>query len=303
MNTNLPELHSCVLCPRKCYVDRASGQCGYCGENAELRVGRAALHFWEEPCISGTCGSGTVFFAGCSLRCVYCQNYDLIRSGGGVPVTEERLAAIFLELEKKGAANINLVTPDHFIPQILPALKSAKKEGLTLPVVWNLSGYETVAQLQMIEEFADIYLTDLKYLDADLASAYSSAPDYPETARAALAEMVRQQPVPVFDEAGMMKKGVIVRHLLLPGHVQASQKVLDYLYGTYGGRIYVSMMNQYTPRPGIADQFPELARRVTKREYEKLVDHALLLGMENAFIQEGGTAEESFIPAFDGEGV
>ena len=294
---------TCTLCPRACGAGRAAGTPGFCGETDTLRVGRAALHFWEEPCISGACGSGTVFFAGCTLRCVYCQNHDLIRSGAGIPVTEERLTEIFFELREKGAANINLVTPDHFIPQILPAVRAAKKEGLGLPFVWNLSGYETAEQLRMIEGAADVYLTDLKYLDSDLAGRYSSAPDYPEVAKAALAEMVRQKPRLCFDEKGMLREGVIVRHLLLPSHVNPSKEVLRYLRGTYGDAILVSIMNQYTPRPGIETEFPELARRVTKREYEKLVAFALSLGMENAFIQEGPTALESFIPAFDGEGV
>ena len=303
MNQKNDRLHACTLCPRNCGADRTAGEKGFCGEADTLRVGRAALHFWEEPCISGTVGSGTVFFAGCSLRCVYCQNHDLIRSGAGVPVTEQQLAAAFLNLQKKGAANINLVTPDHFIPRILPALQTARDSGLTLPIVWNLSGYETPGQLQMIEDYADIYLTDLKYLDPEPAAAYSSAPDYPETAKAALAEMVRQKPALKYNEDGMLREGVIVRHLLLPSHVNASKKVLSYLHETYGSRILLSIMNQYTPRPGIGDRFPELARRVTKREYQKLIDHALSIGIENAFIQEGGTALESYIPSFDGEGL
>ena len=297
------KLCRCTLCPRNCGADRTAGERGFCGETAALRVGRAALHFWEEPCISGTCGSGTVFFAGCSLRCVYCQNHELNRIGAGVPVTEQQLAAAFLNLQEKGAANINLVTPDHFIPQILPTLQTARDSGLLLPIVWNLSGYETIEQLQMIEDFADIYLTDLKYLDPELAAAYSSAPDYPETAKAAVAEMVRQKPVLKYDENGMLKEGVIVRHLLLPAHVNASKKVLSYLQETYGSRILISIMNQYTPRPGIGDRFPELGRRVTRREYQKLIDHAISIGIENAFIQEGETAQDSFIPAFDGEGI
>ena len=293
----------CTLCPRRCRADRSAGKKGFCGETGTMRVGRAALHFWEEPCISGETGSGTVFFAGCALRCVYCQNHDLIRSGAGIPVTEQQLARIFLDLEAQHAANINLVTPDHFIPEILPAIQTARENGLSLPVVWNLSGYETVEQIRMTAPYADIYLADLKYLDPEPAAAYSSAPDYPETAKAALAEMVRLKPLLKYDDNGMLKEGVIVRHLLLPSHVNASKKVLTYLKETYGEQILISIMNQYTPRPGIDSQFPELARRVTKREYERLLDHALSIGIENAFIQEGQTALESFIPAFDGEGV
>ena len=294
---------ACTLCPRRCRADRTFGHAGFCGESDMIRVGRAALHFWEEPCISGSCGSGTVFFAGCTLRCVYCQNHDLIRSGAGIPVSADRLMEIFFELKAKGAANINLVTPDTFIPQILPAVRSAKAAGLHLPFVWNLSGYETVEQIRMLEGSADIYLTDLKYLDTELAAKYSTAPDYPRTAKAALSEMIRQKPLLRFDENGMLQEGVIVRHLLLPGHVNASKSVLSYLKETGGEQILISIMNQYTPRPGIETRFPELARRVTKREYERLIDYALSLGMENAFVQEDGTALESFIPAFDGEGV
>ena len=294
---------ACTLCPRRCRADRTFGHAGFCGESDMIRVGRAALHFWEEPCISGSCGSGTVFFAGCTLRCVYCQNHDLIRSGAGIPVSADRLMEIFFELKAKGAANINLVTPDPFIPQILPAVRSAKAAGLHLPFVWNLSGYETVEQIRMLEGSADIYLTDLKYLDTELAAKYSAAPDYPRTAKAALSEMIRQKPLLRFAENGMLQEGVIVRHLLLPGHVNASKSVLRYLKETGGEQILISIMNQYTPRPGIETRFPELARRVTKREYERLIDYALSLGMENAFVQEGGTALESFIPAFDGEGV
>lgn len=295
--------HTCTLCPRRCGAVRDAGEKGFCGETGTLRAGRAALHLWEEPCITGEHGSGTVFFAGCTLRCVYCQNYELLRSGAGIPITEERLASIFLELAEKGASNINLVTPDHFIQQILPAIREAREQGLSLPLVWNLSGYETVEQIRMIGEYADVYLTDLKYLDPELAAKYSSAPDYPETAKAAIAEMVRQKPLLKQDENGLLREGVIVRHLLLPSHVNASKAVLQYLHETYGDRILVSIMNQYTPRPGIETEYPELARCVTKREYDRLVDYAISLGMENAFIQEGPTALESFIPAFDGEGV
>lgn len=293
----------CVFCPRACRADRHAGTKGFCGETYTIRVGRAALHLWEEPCITGENGSGTVFFAGCTLRCVYCQNYALLQSGAGIAVTEQQLAETFLKLAEKGASNINLVTPDHFIPQILPAIRIARDSGLSLPFVWNLSGYETVEQIRMIEEYADIYLTDLKYLDPELAGRYSSAPDYPETAKAALAEMVRQKPLLKYEGSGTLKEGVIVRHLLLPSHVNASKAVLRYLHETYGEQILISIMNQYTPRPGIEENYPELGRRTTRREYERLVDYAISLGIENAFIQEGTTALESFIPAFDGEGI
>ena len=289
---------SCTLCPRKCGADRASGNTGFCGETDVIRIGRAALHFWEEPCISGKCGSGTVFFTGCTLRCAYCQNGALLRPGAGRTVSADELTGIFLDLAAQGAANVNLVTPDHFLPQILPAMRKAREDGLSIPYVLNISGYETVPMIRMLDGLADIYLIDFKYTDTELAERYSHAPDYPETAKAALAEMVRQQPEPVFDANGMMRKGVIVRHLLLPGHVRASEEAVRYLYETYGNRIFISIMNQYTPMPGIVASFPELGRRVTKREYGRLIDYALSLGIENAFIQEGKTAAESFIPDF-----
>ena len=294
---------SCKLCPRACGVDRAAGQKGYCGVSGKtVRVARAALHMWEEPCISGDKGSGTVFFGGCPLRCVYCQNRDIARAGAGREITEERLSEIFLELQAKGAANINLVTPTHYTPQIVQAVGNAREKGLALPIVYNCSGYESVETLKLLEGIADVYLTDFKYMESETAARYSHAPDYPDVAKAALAEMVCQQPEAFFDEAGMMRRGVIVRHLLLPGNLKNAEAVVKYVHEIYGNQVYLSLMNQYTPMPGM-ERWPELNRRVTKREYEKLLDFALELGVENGFIQEGKTAEESFIPPFDCEGV
>ena len=257
---------------------------------------------WEEPCISGSQGSGTVFFSGCPLRCVYCQNRDIARAGAGKEITVERLSEIFLELQEKGAANINLVTPTHYTPEIVKAVAEARDSGLTLPIVYNCGGYEKPETLRTLEGIVDIYLTDFKYMDAEAARRYSHAPDYPEIAKEALGEMVRQQPEPVFDEKGMMKKGVIVRHLLLPGHLKNAEAVVKYVYETYGNRVYLSLMNQYTPLPGM-EKWPEINRKVTRREYDRLLDYAVELGVENGFIQEGRTAEESFIPAFDCEGI
>ncbi len=296
----------CRLCPRACGADR-DRTTGFCGETNTVRVARAALHFWEEPCISGPeggAGSGTVFFTGCNLRCVYCQNFDLSRGQTGKEITVERLAQIFLELQEQGALNINLVTPTHFIPQITEALSEAKTQGLHLPVVYNTSGYETVDSLRLLDGFVDIYLPDFKYWEPETAANYSQAPDYPKVAKAALAEMVRQASAPVFDENGIMKSGVIVRHLLLPGHVSEGKKIVAYLVQTYGDQIYVSLMNQYTPLGSLdQEKYPELARKVTKKEYDSLVDYAIDLGVENGFIQEGDTASESFIPPFTLEGV
>lgn len=293
----------CTLCPRNCNVDREAGERGVCGVTGEGILGaRAALHMWEEPCISGECGSGTVFFSGCSLRCIYCQNYEIAHAESGKRITVERLSEIFLELAKKGAHNINLVTPTHYTPEIIRAVLRARACGLTLPIIYNCSGYEKVETLKMLEGIVDIYLTDFKYMESDLAAKFSKAPDYPTIAKEALKEMVRQTGAPVFDENDLMKKGVIVRHLLLPNHLKNAKAVVQYVYETYGDQVYLSLMNQYTPLPQVR-HIPELNRKVTDREYEKLLDYAIDLGVEQAFIQEGETAEESFIPSFSCEGI
>ena len=284
-----------------CNVDREV-TIGYCGVKDTLRVARAALHFWEEPCISGEEGSGAVFFTGCNLRCVFCQNFQIARAEQGKEITVERLSEIFLELQEQKANNINLVTATHYVPQIVESLKMAKERGLHIPVVYNCGGYETVETLKLLEGLVDIYLPDFKYVDHDRAKRYSRAEDYPETAKKALEEMVRQQPEAEFDERGIMKKGVIVRHLMLPGGIKDSKAVVKYLYETYGNQIFISLMNQYTPLPHVAD-YPEIDRKLKKFEYDRLVDYAISLGVENGFIQEGETAEESFIPAFTNEGV
>ncbi len=303
----------CNLCPRNCLIDRHKGEPGFCRSDERIFVARAALHMWEEPCISGKKGSGAVFFSGCNLRCVYCQNYEIAAGQKGKQVSTGRLAEIFLELQDKGAENINLVTPDHHILQVAEAAALAKERGLWLPVVYNGSGYEKREIIRELTGIVDIFLTDFKYMDEELAEKYSSASDYPAVAKAALREMVKTAGGPVFDERGMMQKGVIVRHLLLPGHKKNAREVIRYVYETYGDKVYLSLMNQYTPFPRLREKFPErckaggdfgeLCRKVTKREYDAVVDYALTLGVKNAFIQEGDTAKESFIPAFDGEGV
>ena len=295
-------MRECRLCPRNCGVDRLGGQRGYCRVGAQLLVARAALHMWEEPCISGEEGSGTVFFSGCSLGCKFCQNREISGGKRGKEISVERLADIFLRLQGQGANNINLVTAGHYLPQTAAALRIAKTKGLAIPVVYNSSGYEKRESLKWLEGLVDIYLPDFKYMDGELAKKYSNAQDYPEAAKTALQEMVRQTVSAQFDERGRIRRGVIVRHLLLPGHVSDSKKVVEYLYNTYGNQIYISLMNQYTPMPAM-EQDPLLSRKVTAREYGRLVDYALSLGLENGFLQEGETAKESFIPAFDGEGV
>ena len=312
----MPEIANtaCRLCPRSCGADRAGGKKGYCGADDRVMVARAVLHMWEEPCISGTNGSGAVFFCGCPLHCVYCQNREISGGDGGAAVTVSELAEIFLKLQGQKAHNINLVTAGHYAPQAAEAVRLAKARGLSIPIVWNSSGYEKVETLRMLEGLVDIWLPDFKYMDPDLAARLSRAPDYPRVAAAALEEMAGQAErraqkecdgkgvTEVFTDEGIMKRGVIVRHLLLPGHVKQSKQVIGYLLRTYGDRIRISLMSQYTPVPAVAND-PLLGRRVTRREYDRLVRHALDLGLEKGFIQERDVAEESFIPAFDGTGV
>lgn len=299
---NNRSIQDCTLCPRMCHVNRSQGQRGFCGMTDTIYGARAALHMWEEPCISGTKGSGAVFFSGCTLRCIFCQNNRIADGSCGKPISAKRLAEIFLELQQKDAANINLVTATHFAPMVAEALQDAKMQGLHLPVVYNCSGYEREETLQMFEGLVDIWLPDFKYMDAVLGWEYSRVKDYPETAKAALAQMVRQQSRCVFDEEGYMKKGVLVRHLILPGHVKNAKQVLQYLYETYADQIYISLMNQYTPMPQVAD-IPLLNRKVTRREYERVLTYAMDLGIEQGYFQDGDTAGESFIPLFDYEGI
>ena len=295
-------LKKCMLCPRECGAARLDGEEGVCGMSSEIYVARAALHMWEEPCISGEEGSGTVFFTGCSLGCVYCQNQAIARQHRGTKIPAGRLAEIYLSLQEQGANNINLVTAEHYVPQVCDSLEQAKAQGLRIPVVYNSGGYEKVETLKLLEGLVDVYLPDFKYMDPQLGQQYSNAPDYPLIAKEAIREMVRQTGKPVFDARGIIQKGVIVRHLLLPGHVKNAKQVVEYLYETYGDQIYLSLMSQYTPMDHMKED-PLLGRRVTKREYERLVDHAVTLGVTNGFIQDREVAKESFIPSFDGEGV
>lgn len=299
---NMNKYENCLLCPRKCGINRRTGQTGVCGVSSEIKVARAALHYWEEPCISGKRGSGAVFFSGCSLHCVFCQNREISDGKAGKVISKERLSDIFMELAGKGANNINLVTPGQYIPDIVWAVNDAKSRGMKLPIIYNTSGYENVTELKLLEGIVDVYLPDFKYMDSTLSARYSRAKDYPSVAKQVLSEMVRQQPDVVIDDAtGLIQKGVIVRQLLLPGHVNDAKAVLKYLYDTYHDHVYISMMSQFTP---IAlKDYPEINRTVTRREYERLVDYALEIGITNAFIQEGDVAKDSFIPAFDCEGV
>ncbi len=311
----------CMGCPRECGAVRAK-EIGFCGAGNLPKIARAALHFWEEPCISGVNGSGTVFFSGCSLCCVYCQNRKIALGDVGTTVSVERLSEIYLELQEQGAHNINLVTPAHETDAVIRSLERAKRQGLQIPIVYNTGSYEKVENLKRLEGLVDVWLPDLKYYSPELSARYSSAPDYFEVAKNAIAEMFRQAGKPVFaplaseqgeaadsqeaeDEMQLIKQGVIVRHMVIPTHTADSKKIVEYLYRTYGDDIFISIMSQYTPviDAETAKEYPELARKLTEREYDSVVDYAIELGVENAFIQEGDVAEESFIPAFDGTGV
>lgn len=286
---------ACRLCARKCEVDRTRGEIGFCRSSDKMKITRAALHFWEEPIISGECGSGTVFFSGCSLGCVYCQNARISRSSVGDEYTPETLAQQLLRLQEEGAHNINFVTPTHFAPSIVKTVKLARASGLTVPIVYNTGSYDTVDTVRMLDGLVDIYLPDLKYYRNETAKRLSYAADYPSVARLAIAEMMRQRPTPVI-ERGIMRSGVIARILLLPSHVAEAKLSVKYLYETYGNSIYISLMNQYTPMPGMKSP---LNRTVTNAEYSELVRYAEKIGVVNAFVQEGGTQSESFIPEFN----
>lgn len=289
---------SCRLCPRKCGVDRNSGKTGFCGADNRIKVARCALHFWEEPCISGEKGSGTVFFSHCTLKCVYCQNYNISTKNQGKFVTEDELRDMFLDLQNQGALNINLVTPTHYVPSIVSALKMAKEKGLTLPILYNTSGYEACETLELLRGYVDIFLPDFKYFSEDFAQKYSGTKDYPDVVKKAIAKMFEMVGKCEFDENGIIKKGVIVRHLMLPHLEDDTKKILEYLYKTYGDDIFISIMSQYTPLPTLPKDFPELDTPIDMAVYDNVLDFAVDLGIENAFIQEGESASESFIPEF-----
>ena len=291
----------CMLCPRKCGADREKN-IGYCGTGSKIKIARAALHEWEEPCISAKGGSGAIFFSGCGLRCIYCQNREISRGRIGIEIDENRFYEILFELKEKGAENINLVTAGHFLKQILPVLKKAKNDGINIPFVYNTSSYEAVEQIKALDKVVDIYLPDLKYISSELSQNFSSAEDYFDIASAAIDEMVRQKGKCVFDESGKMISGVIVRHLVLPKHIGEAKRIIRYLHTRYGNDIYISIMSQYTPLLKTC-KYPELLRRVKKDEYDRVIDYAEKIGIKNAFIQCGAAAEESFIPQFDCEGV
>lgn len=298
-------LSACELCPRRCRADRAAGECGVCGATDALRLARAALHFWEEPPISGEAGSGTVFFSGCPLKCVYCQNHEISTGNFGIDVSPERLAQIMLELQDQGALNINLVTATHYAHLLPEAIATARARGLVVPIVYNTSGYERVEAVRELDDLVDIWLTDFKYADAGLGRALSHVPDYPSVAQSALIEMARQLERHGGGAAradGTWTRGIIVRHLVLPGHTEDSCRVLDLIWDAVGD-VPISVMNQYTPNAAMRAAGGELARAVTREEYERVLDHADDLGFTQMFWQEGGAVDESFTPPFDTTGV
>lgn len=298
-------LESCALCPRACGVHRVQGARGVCGATNQLRLARAALHFWEEPPISGEAGSGTVFFSGCPLACIYCQNHEISTGNFGIDVPPERLVEIMLELQDQGALNINLVTATHFAHLLPRAVADARARGLAIPIVYNTSGYELTEAVSELGDLVDVWLTDFKYADAGLGRELSHVPDYPAVARAALKAMVgevRRRGGAQYDEAGIMRRGIIVRHLVLPGHSDDSCRVLDMIWDAVGD-VPISVMNQYTPNAAMRSAGGVLSRAVSHEEYERVLDHADDLGFTQMFWQEGGAVDESFTPAFDTTGV
>ena len=291
----------CELCPRRCGADRTR-QAGYCGAGQTLRVARAALHFWEEPCISGTKGSGTVFFSGCPLKCCYCQNWKISAEGFGKEISQERLTEIFLELQAKGAHNLNLVTATPWLEWVLPALDEARRQGCTLPVVYNTGGYETVETVRRLARYVDIWLADVKYVSPELAREYSGAADYFPVCEAAVRQMLAQTGAPVFDEEGILQKGVILRHLALPGCLADSRAVLDWMATLPRGSFIPSLMSQYTPFYKAAEH-KNLRRRISSWEYRQVIDRAVDLGLTEGYMQEKSSAREEYTPPFDLEGV
>ncbi|PRR78411.1 Radical SAM superfamily protein [Clostridium liquoris] len=298
----LSMLSKCELCPKSCGVDRLKDELGFCKGGRNVKVAKACLYYWEEPCISGTNGSGTVFFSNCNLNCVFCQNHQISQENIGKEISIERLAEIFLEQQTQGAHNINLVTPSHYVPQIIEALKIAKSKGLNLPIVYNTNSYENVSTIKSLKGYVDIYLPDLKYYNNSYAEKYSGAKGYFEFASKSIKEMVSQVGPAEFDNNGIMKKGVIIRHMMLPGLLFDSKKIVDYIYNTFGNSVYISIMNQYTPLNKV-DNFPEINRPVNPKHYEAFIDYCLSIGIKNGFIQEEGTVKESFIPEFNLKGI
>ncbi|SHE40434.1 radical SAM protein [Clostridium fallax] len=295
-------LKSCSLCIRNCKVNRLENHLGFCKSGYSIDVARAALHHWEEPCLSGENGSGTVFFSHCNFRCVFCQNHEISQENKGKPISIERLSEIFLELQEKGAHNINLVTPTHYVPQIIEALIIAKSNGLNLPIVYNTNGYDSLETIKSLKGYIDIYLPDYKYFNEKYAIKYSKAPNYSNNLKELIKEMVLQVGTPKFDENGLMIKGVIIRHLMLPGLLFDSKKVIDDIYINFKDNVFISIMNQYTPMNN-ASNYPEINKPLNPKHYDSLIDYALSIGVTQGFIQDTGTNTEAYVPNFNNEGV
>jgi len=290
------ELNNCKLCPKNCEVNRNNGNVGFCKIGNKIKVALAYLHMWEEPCLSGDAGSGTIFFSGCNLACIYCQNYKISNNQKGEEITIRQFSDMCLDLERKKANNINLVTPTAYVPLIIEGLTLAKANGLNIPIVYNTSSYENVDTIKMLNGLVDIYLPDLKYYEDDIAFKYSKCNDYFKYVKDAIDEMYKQVGKPVFDDNGIMKKGIIIRHLVLPDELENSKKILKYLYDKYQNNIYYSIMSQYTPVKKL--KYENLNRKLTKEEYDEIINYAIDLGIENAYIQDLDAALESFIPNF-----
>lgn len=293
----LEQLAKCEICPFRCKVNRLSGQVGRCGCGDKIRVAKYQLHYFEEPCISGKSGSGTVFFSNCNFKCIFCQNYKISQEGKGNEVTIEELANIFLKLQQEGANNINLVTPTMYTYQIIEAIKIARNNGLNLPIIYNSNGYENVETLRDLRGYVDVYLPDLKYYADELAIKYSKAPNYFRIATKAILKMIDQVGLPEFDENGMIKKGVIIRHLVLPGHIQNSKHILKWLKENVEGNAYVSVMAQYFPTYK-AKEDEYLNRKLTRKEYSEIEQYLYLLDIQNGYMQELGKHEEEYVPDF-----
>lgn len=298
----LNSLESCKLCQRNCNVNRLKGYTGFCNAGKAIKIAKVSLHKWEEPCISGSNGSGTIFFSHCNLRCVFCQNHSISTGDIGREVSIERLSHIFLEQQKRGAHNINLVTPTHYIPQIIQALDMAKSKGLTLPILFNTNSYQTVDTLKALKGYVDVYLPDLKYFNDKYSIKYSGAPGYFSCASKAIKEMYTQVGSPKFNSDGLITKGLIIRHLMLPGLLFDSKKIIDYIHNAFGDSVYISIMNQYTPMYN-SYKFPEINKVLNPRHYDSFINYCISLGIKNAFIQEKGTCSENFVPDFDLQGV
>ena len=293
---------NCSICPRNCRIDRTNGQIGYCQSGHEIKAALASVHMWEEPPISGSCGSGTIFFSGCNLRCVFCQNYTISSENSGKTISTERLSQIMLEQQARGVHNINLVTATHFIPSIVKAVQKAKNNGLKIPIVYNTGGYEKVESIKMLEGTVDIYLPDIKYFSSELSLKYSGASDYFSYASEAVLEMYRQTGNNIYDDNGIMKSGVIIRHMIMPSHKEDSYKVLDWIRDNIGTEACVSLLSQYTPAYN-AEKYKEINRKLMSLEYTRVIEHFFDIGLKNGFMQEKSSAESKYTPIFDLSGL